>query len=189
MPIPAVNVWAVIYVSAAERGRTRKLTFGGISSALILLTLAASAFLPTADLSLFSLSSLALAVVVIEAGQPLAWLVFLSTALLSLAWPGLALSWPFLLFFGPYPLLRGLIDGRFTAVTAQLLRLGAGVLLGGVAVFCWGRETLLAWTGRFGLLAGYLALPLALLGLFIYDLALGMLIRLYLTRLAPYLKK
>lgn len=188
MRIHAVSVWAVIYVSAASGrgrpGRTRQLALGGLSSALILLSLAAATFLPTAKLALFSLGSLALAVAVIELGQPFAWLVYLAVSLLALAWPGLASSWPFLLFFGPYPLIRAVIDSRLPRLAALLLRLGAGTVLAGAAFLVFGRPALAGLAARFGPLVFYLALPLALLGILIYDLVLGMLIQLYVSRLA-----
>jgi riboflavin transporter FmnP len=64
---------------------TRALTLGGLLSALSLLFLVIGTVSPTADLSLYALSSLPVAIAVIELGQRRAWLVYLAVSLIGLA--------------------------------------------------------------------------------------------------------
>ncbi|NLO37421.1 MAG: hypothetical protein GX112_13870 [Clostridiaceae bacterium] len=168
---------------ASQRRQTRRIALGGITAALVLLALTASAWSPTADLAFMTLASLSLAVATIETGQRGAWLVYAATALIGLAWPGLAFSWPFLVFFGPYPLIRAQIDPRLAALPARLVRvLAGGVLaLAGILLFA-GRQALAVVQEHGAWL--WFVLPLAgLAAIALYDLALGLLIRFYMQRL------
>jgi hypothetical protein len=150
-----------------------------MTGALILLALAASAWLPTADLALLSITSLALAIAVIEIGTGNAWIVFAAAGLISLAWPGLAFSWPFLLFFGPYPLLRAMLDSRLPPAMARLTRSIAGLVLAGVAIGIFGLATVRENAERFGAWTWALLPAVSILVISLYDLALGMMIQLY----------
>jgi hypothetical protein len=88
-----------------------------------------------------------------------------------------------MVFFGPFPLLRALVDSHFRRLPAALLRLLAGNLLAALAA------VLFAWPMTAGLAekSGAFFWPLLILameaGLLIYDYALGLLIQLYMTRL------
>ncbi|MCD8498875.1 MAG: hypothetical protein LRY35_02645 [Clostridiales bacterium] len=88
---------------------TRALTLGGLLSALSLLFLVIGAVSPTADLSLYALSSLPVAIAVIELGQRRAWLVYLAVSLIGLAWPGLAFTYLFAFFFWSFSHLESCI--------------------------------------------------------------------------------
>lgn len=187
VPIPAVNAWAVICVAAADpagkHSRSRSVAYGGMMGAFILLTLTASAWLPTADLAILSLSSLALAIAVIETGLPIGWILYGATGLISLAWPGLAFSWPYLLFFGPYPLLRAIFDSRLKPHQARLIRLLTGLLLAIIAASLFGAVILQENLQRYGRWL-WILLPFGIVVIIgLYDAALGMLIQLYSTRL------
>lgn len=158
-----------------QRRRTRALTLGGLLTALILVFLALSAWSPTADLAFFSLASLIVAIAVIEIDLRGGLIVCLAAGLIGLAWPGAGFTWPFLLFFGPYPLLRAIIDSRHARAKARWLRLTAGfcLLLPGSAIFLLTVGPELAsrlgnW--RWALIPGSAAI------LFLYDTALGLLI-------------
>ena len=124
-----------------------------------------------------------MAIAVIETGQRNGWLVYGAAGLVSLAWPGLAFSWPFLLFFGPYPLLRAMIDKRLPPVTARLVRLMAGLFLAGAAASLFNLTAVLERMATIGRWI-WLALPLGgLLAIGLYDVALSLLIQLYARRL------
>ena len=107
--------------------------------ALIILLLFLKQILPTANLFILALTALCLAIAVIEGGVGMAAIAYLAAALLSLAWPGLAVSFPFIFFFGPYPLLRAIIDQRFGRVAATLLKLVVGNILTGMVILSSGR--------------------------------------------------
>lgn len=172
-------------MAAADPARrpSRLLSWGGLLTALILVFLVAAAFSPTANLALYALTSLCVAIAVIELGQGRALLVYFSAALIGLAYPGLQQSWPFMLFFGLYPLLRALLDGRLSRPAAWLSRLLAGLVLalGSGALFLWPSARALA--ERLGSWV-WPALPLAAaLILFMYDYALTLLIQIYIRRI------
>ena len=168
---------------AGHRKRSRTAAYGGLTGALILLALAASAWLPTADLALFSITSLSLAIAVIEIGRRGAWIVYGAAGPISLAWPGLAFSWPFLLFFGPYPLLRASLDSWLQPAMARLARLLAGLVLAGIAVSLFGLAAVRENAARFGVWIWILLPAGSILVVGLYDLALSMMIQLYGRRL------
>ncbi|MDW7658748.1 MAG: hypothetical protein SCM11_16390 [Bacillota bacterium] len=164
---------------AGGRSRSREIAYGGMTGALILLALTASAWLPTADLALLSITSLALAIAVIETGRRSAWIIYAATGLISLAWPGLAFSWPFLIFFGPYPLLRASLDSRFTPTIAWLTRILTGLTLTGLAIGFFGLSVVRENSERFGIWLWGLLPVGSVLVISLYDLALGMMIHFY----------
>jgi hypothetical protein len=166
---------------AGNRRLTRQISLGGMLTAIILLLLTAKLYLPTADLALLALTSLALAIAVIELGPKQALIVYLAAALLSLAWPGLAVSFPFVIVTGPYPLIRALIDKMFGRLPAMLLKLVAGNMLVALAAvfFVWPEISSLA--DRYTLF--WYVMPFAVqAGLLIYDYALSLLIQFYMRR-------
>ena len=151
-------------------------------TAIILLLLAFKFYLPTADLALLALTSLALAIAVIELGLKPSVVVYLAAAGVSIAWPGLAASFPFIVVFGPYPLIRALIDKLFGRATALLLKLVAGNMLVGLAAvfFAWPAITALA--NKYTLF--WIVMPFVLQAvLLIYDYALSLLIQFYMQRI------
>jgi hypothetical protein len=186
VPIHAANVPAVTSVAAADpvhnRQLTRQLTLGGLLTALILILLTAKLYLPTADLVMLSLTSLCVAVAVMEMGLRPAFMVYMAAALLSLAWPGLAAAFPYIVVFGPYPLVRAVIDRRFGRLAAILLKLVTGNILVILAVllFTWADLTMLA--GRYSFF--WLIAPVLLQAiLLVFDYALGLMIQFYAVRL------
>ena len=97
---------------AADRSRASRAAFGGLATALCLIFLAAVRFSPTADLALYSLTSLCIAAVVVERGIRTAVLTWLAASVLSLVFPGFQTSLAFIGFFGFYPLAKAWIEGR-----------------------------------------------------------------------------
>lgn len=181
-----MNAWAVTCVSAVEsekRGKTRRLTYGGVLGGLILLFLTASASLPTADFAFFTLTSFAMAISVIETGWTGGCMLFVSTALISLAWPGWLFSWPFILVFGPYPLIRAQIDQHLPQRLAQIVRLFAGFVLSGAAALLFKQVTVLTRMERLGQWLWPALIAIGFVLVFFYDLALSLFIALYGKRL------
>lgn len=166
---------------------SRNVARGGILSALILMAIGASALLPTADLALFSLTSLGMAVAVIELDQRRAWVVFLAVAALTLIWPGWLLSYPFWTFFGIFPILKAVCENRLTRPQARLAKqTAANILLAAAAVLVilvLRLDLLPAWLDQAAWwlwLLAFLALQAAIL---VYDYALSVMITFYLSRL------
>jgi hypothetical protein len=168
--------------------RTRALTLGGALTALALIFLSAGAFLPTATLSFYALSSLPIAIAVLETGWRRALLVYLSASLLSLAWPGLHFSYLFIFFFGLFPILKAGIESRLRPAPARLCKQLAATVLLLVSGFLFVRQ---AMADRMVSLAFWLR-PVLLLALqaaiFVYDYALSLLITFYMDRLARHFR-
>lgn len=173
-------------MAAADPGNsrllTRQLSLGGLLTAFILILLAVKVLLPTGDLALLSLTSLCLAVGVIELDLRTALIIFAAAALLSIAWPGIAASYAFVVFFGPYPLVRALTDKMFSKIASALLKLVTGNILVALAVvfFAWTELQTFADRYTFFWLLAPVLLQIALLA---YDYILGLLIQFYVTRL------
>jgi hypothetical protein len=173
-------------VAAADysrRDRVRMISWGGLLTALIVLSLWVSAWSPTADVAIFTFASWVMAISVVELGWRGSLTVFMASGLIGLAWPGFSFAWPYFFFFGPYPLLRALVDRRLKRKTALIVRLLTGFVLSTVLLLTLSRATIGPATDRFGIwiwLIGPASLALAML---IYDWALGLLIHLFMVRL------
>ncbi len=173
-------------VAAADpdknRRLVRRLSYGGLLVALIILLLFLKQILPTANLFILALTALCLAIAVIEGGVGMAAIAYLAAALLSLAWPGLAVSFPFIFFFGPYPLLRAIIDQRFGRVAATLLKLVVGNILTGMVILFFVRADVWALAEKFPFF--WYVFPVAVqAAVLLFDLVLSLLIQFYAARI------
>jgi hypothetical protein len=97
--------------------RTRALTLGGALTALALIFLSAGAFLPTATLSFYALSSLPIAIAVLETGGRRA-LLCICLQYAQLAWPGLHFSYLISSFLA-FPILK-VAESRLRPAPARL---------------------------------------------------------------------
>ena len=175
-------------MAAADPARlprqARRVSRGGLLTALILVLLILRNLAPTADLAFLALTSLCVAIAVIELDIRTAGLVYLASALLSLAYPGLASALPYIVLFGPYPLLRALIDSRCRRLPAALFKLLAGNLLAGLAFFIFARADILSLVDKYGPIL-WVVLPFLLqLVWLLFDFTLSLLIQFYMTRLS-----
>jgi hypothetical protein len=174
-------------VAAADPGTSRRLTrfvsLGGLLTAVILGAVIAAFISPTADLALYSVASLGVAAAVIELDLRGAAAVYIAACLLSLIYPGLVAAYPLILFFGPFPMLKAILEKRFSRWPAMLFKLLAGNLLAALAA------VLFAWplTSSLQQRTGAFFWPVLVLGvqviLLIYDYGLSLLIQLYQSRL------
>lgn len=168
---------------------TRTVALGGLLAALAVVFVVLSALSPTADLSLLALSSLPVAIAVIELGNRRAALVYLAVSLISLAYPGIAFSYLFILFFGVFPLVKGVLEAKYPRPLALLgKQLAANILLM-LAAWLFARELISLQSDRFG--AWFLPGLFVLLQIVIvvYDYALTLLISFYFDRLARHLRR
>ena len=167
----------------------RLVSLGGILAALIVLLIGASALTPTADLAVFTLTSLVMAVAVIELGQQKAWLVLLAATAVSLIWPGWLLSYPFWTFFGLFPLLKAVLESRLPVWPARLVKLLAANVLLIATAFIFVRGLLFAQVALYG----WWLWPVLLVGLqvviLLYDYALSVMITFYLNRLHDKIRR
>lgn len=168
---------------------TRAIALGGMMAALAILFLVAGAISPTADLSLLALSSLPVAVTVIELGYKRALLVYLVVSLISLAWPGIAFSYLFLFFFGVFPVLKAVFEFKLSRATAALAKLICANILILSAVWLFAREIILAQAATWGWWYIPALAVLLQVVILVYDYALTLLISFYLDRLAKHLRR
>lgn len=171
---------------------TGKIAGGGLLTAMILIFILFSYLSPTADLALMSCASLGIAIAVVRYGYKTAIVVLLASSFISAIWPGVFFSLPFLILFGPWPLLKALIEKRNSKLAVVLLKQLAATILLLLAAMVYmlifqvdPRELL-----KLELIAGMpelvvwlIAIAAAELVFYLYDWALTILITIYMRRL------
>jgi len=91
--------------------KTSKLALSGVLLALNMIVLFGATMLPGIELSLFALSSLLTAVMVVKGSPKRAFVFFLASALLGiLLLPNKVALMPYLLFFGHYGIIKYFIE-------------------------------------------------------------------------------
>lgn len=172
--------------SPAHRQQTRRIAWGGLLTALAVIFVSLTAVAPTADLALFALSSLCVAIAVIQTGYRGALTVYLATGLLTLIWPGLALNFLFIFCFGLFPLLKGLAESHWPKVLSVIVKqLAASIMLTAtVALFL--QATLAERIAGYGPWIWPVLILLMEIVIFLYDYALTLLIQLYTDRISRH---
>ncbi len=104
--------------------RVKSITLSGILLAFTVICVFLAAVLPTSKLSLYAVSSLFMAVIVIEFGTRAGWAFYLASAILSaILVPRLEVI-PFIVFFGVYGLIKLYIERIHSRVLEYVLKLG-----------------------------------------------------------------
>ncbi len=113
--------------------RVKRITLSGILLAFTVISVFLAATLPTSKLSLYALSSLFMAVIIIEFGTRAGWAFYLASAILSV----LLVPWleviPFIVFFGVYGLIKLYIEripGRVIEYVLKLIYFNICLALG-----------------------------------------------------------
>lgn len=113
--------------------RVKRITLSGILLAFTVISVFLAATLPTSKLSLYALSSLFMAVIIIEFGTRAGWAFYLASAILSvLLVPRLEVI-PFIVFFGVYGLIKLYIEripGRVIEYVLKLIYFNICLALG-----------------------------------------------------------
>ncbi len=103
--------------------RVKRITLSGILLAFTVICVFLAATLPTSKLSLYALSSLFMAVIIIELGTKAGWIFYLASAILSaLLVPRLEVI-PFIVFFGVYGLIKLYIERIHSRAVEYVLKL------------------------------------------------------------------
>lgn len=101
--------------------KSRKVALGGIVTLLSAMLLYISSVLPTNKLFFFALSTFFLSVIIIEDDMKFAWLVYVSSSLLSfIIIPNKTIVLPYFVFFGYYAIIKSLIE-RINILPIELL--------------------------------------------------------------------
>lgn len=109
---------------------SRRIAFGGILTALCVVLIYLAAYMPTGKLGLYALSSVTIAIAVVELDIRLGALVYAGSALLIFLLTGnINALLLFTLFFGSYPLLKYYIERQRNAAVEMLLKFAAFNLL------------------------------------------------------------
>lgn len=178
--------------SEGKTYESKTIAGGGLLTAIVLLFILMSYLSPTADLALMSCASMGIAVAVVRYGYRTAIIVLIASGLIAAVWPGIFFSLPFLLLFGPWPLIKAIIEKSFGKVAVVLLKqLAATVLLivaGSIyiLVFQIDLRSLLnieAFAMLSDIAVWLILLAAAEIMFYLYDWALTLLITLYMRRL------
>lgn len=170
---------------------SRKLAFGGLATALVLIVISVSYISPTADLALFTLSSLFIAMVVIETDFKTGFIAYFASSILLTAFYGIYFSIPFLVIFGLFPLLKGLVENHLNRIIAYIIKGFYFCCLIIVSFFIFQDTSALILTKWNQLLSAdflsrfqsiWIIAAAAVVVLFIYDYALSLLIDFYQKR-------
>jgi len=177
---------------------TRKIAFGGLATALVLVSISFSYLSPTADLAFFTLSSFFVAMVVIEADLKTGLMAYAASSVLVTALFGIYYSIPFIVLFGLYPLLKGLLENHLKHhFIAYLLKGVYFCSILAIVLLIFREEStsiLTKWNqifpaDLFSTFQSVWALAIAALAvLFLYDYALTLLIVFYHKRIKKVIK-
>ena len=103
--------------------RVKSITLSGILLAFTVICVFLAASLPTSKLSLYAISSLFIAVIIIEFGTKAGWAFYLASSILSVVLiPRLEVI-PFVIFFGLYGLIKLYIEKLHSRIIEYILKL------------------------------------------------------------------
>lgn len=129
-----------------------------------------------------TVSSLCVAIAVMETGTTGAWIVYAAVSFLASFWPGITFAYPFVTFFGVFPLIKAFSERRWPRFPAAIFKLFFSSVLLAITGLAFVRPAVQALSDRYGIVI----LPLLMLGglaiVMVYDYALSLLIVLYQRR-------
>ena len=182
-------------VEIASKGRdsmSRKVTLGGILTALCVVLAYLAFYLPTGKLSIYLLTSVVIAIAVVELGIKFSTVVYTASAILIFLLTGsINVLLLFTLFFGSYPLLKYYIEKQRNAVIEMLLKFSAFNLIA-IFVFFIFKQLLGVMPIRLNDLSIWMQIGIifgAQVVFLIYDYVLSRLIDYYFNRIKPGLHK
>ncbi|MHB8063962.1 MAG: hypothetical protein ACYDG2_15255 [Ruminiclostridium sp.] len=165
--------------------RVKSITLSGILLAFTVICVFLATVLPTSVLSLYAISSLFIAVIILEFGTKAGWAFYLASSILSIVLiPRLEVI-PFVVFFGLYGLLKLYIEKLRSRVLEYILKLiyfNMCLALGLLFL----KELILDGVNLS--VPIYIAAALLELVFLVYDYVYTLFIRFYATRLKPKLK-
>lgn len=179
--------------SRTDKTDVRTLAWGGFLTALSAIFIFAAVAAPTANFALFALASLCTAVLVVRSGIKAAAVMVAATSFLTAFWPGFWLALPYICLFGPYPIVKALLEKAIkNQLPALAFKLASATVMSSLAILLTAgfaglrlseMFTLpfnLSLTGGFFWLAAVIVLEIVLLA---YDYGLSLLITWYMKRL------
>lgn len=165
--------------------RVKGIALGGILLAFTVICVFLASILPTSVLSLYSVSSLFIAVIIIEFGTKAGWAFYLASGILSVILVPRLEVIPFVVFFGLYGLIKLYIERLQGRVIEYILKLiYFNICLGLGLLFL--KELIL--NGMNPSMPVYIVAGLLEVVFLVYDYVYTLFIRFYATRLKPKLR-
>jgi len=165
--------------------RVKSITLSGILLAFTVICVFLAASLPTSKLSLYAISSLFIAVIIIEFGTKAGWAFYLASSILSVVLiPRLEVI-PFVIFFGLYGLIKLYIEklhSRFIEYILKLIYFNICLALGLIFL----KEFIM--DGLNLTVPIYIVAALLEVVFLVYDYVYTLFIRFYAAQLKPKLK-
>jgi hypothetical protein len=106
----------------SDRKRVKRITLSGILLAFTVICVFLASVLPTNRLSLYAVSSLFVAVIIIEYGTKAGWTFYLASAILSAVLIPRLEVLPFVVFFGVYGLIKLYFEKLHSRVLEYVLK-------------------------------------------------------------------
>jgi len=161
-----------------------QVALGGVISALSLVVLMMTGIIPFATYSLPCIAGLLLVIIVVECGAKWAWISFGATAILSLMiTPDREAAIMYTALFGYYPMVKQLIERRFTGVKEWVCKIAlfnvAVVIAYVIAINLFGMTYLLEDMGDFLMLSLLALLGLGNVVFVLYDVAMTRMLSAY----------
>lgn len=170
---------------------SRKIAFGGILTALCIILVYIAAYLPTGKLGIYALSSVVIAVAVVELGIKSGTAVYAASAILIFLLTGsINALILFAIFFGSYPLIKYYIEKQRSAAAEMLMKFGSLNLLAILYLFIYSQLLGVSAVNisSFPLWTVIGAAVLAQAVFLVYDYILSRLIYYYINRIKKALK-
>lgn len=165
--------------------RIKGITLSGILLAFTIICVFLAANLPTSRLSLYSVSSLFIAVIIIEFGTKAGWSFYLASAILSaVLLPRLEVI-PFVVFFGMYGLIKLYAERLRSRAAEYLVKLVYFNICLALGLFFL-KELILDGVGL--TMPVYIAAALSEVVFVVFDYVYTLFIRFYASKLKPKLK-
>lgn len=172
-------------VNRPQASAARRVAFAGVLGAAVLLSLFAATLLPTNRIFFSGLSSVFIAVLVIEFGTTTAWLFYAATSLLALVLiPDKLRLMPYLLILGHYGIWKTYIEDLNKPLLEIILKL---TVLNAAAFIAYFITRELFFSQISIGISLWLLLPGLELLFLIYDYVFTLWIRFYLQRIRPHL--
>lgn len=102
--------------------KVKRITLSGILLAFTVICVFLAATLPTSKLSLYAISSLFIAIIIIEFGSKAGWAFYLASSILSVVLVPRLEVIPFVVFFGVYGLVKLYIERLHSRITEYILK-------------------------------------------------------------------
>lgn len=172
--------------------QSSKCALGGIIASLSLVLLISVAIVPFMEYALPAVAGALIILMVIETDKKWAFGVYCAVAILGLFLvPNKEVAVMYFAFFGYYPILKALIEGKLPSVLSWIIKVGTFVatMVVSYAFMMKFMGVTIDETEEFGAVAIPVLLGAGTLTFILYDIALTRMVMLYLMKWQKYFKR